>query len=299
MFLNDKIFWIIILSSSAVIDYFVEYPNKIHPVVFTGKFISFFDNHRLAKKPIGEFINGMLAIIVVIIIWIFILYLINLLPIYVKIIIYIYIMKSTFSIGELGRSIKRCETDDLESLRNHTSMIVSRDVKNLDNDHLYSAAFESGSENLVDSVISPLFYFMILGIYGAVIFRVINTADAMIGYRTEKYEYFGKFAARADDVLNFIPARIFGFITIMIKPRRVLNNLKKYKKLKINGMYSMSTVAAIFNVSIEKIGYYFIEGIRFPNIEDLKKLRKFIYVISYFFVVIAITEVLLIGPWWS
>lgn len=299
MLASDRIIWLIVLVSAAVIDYFFEYPNSIHPVVFTGKLISFFDRHRLSRKPGWQFLDGMISLIIIILVWIAVLYIIGLLPPIIRIILYIYILKSTFSVGELAKSIRRCETESENDLRTNVGMIVSRDVKNLDRDHLLSAAFESGSENIVDSVVSPIFYFILFGIYGAVIFRVVNTADAMIGYHSESYEYFGKFSARVDDVLNFIPARIFGFLLLLVKPRRVLNNLRKYRKLKINGMYSMATMAALFDVSIEKVGYYSIAGPRFPGIDDLKKLEKVIFIISYFFIAIAILEVIFVGPWWS
>jgi len=299
LLVNERLLWVITLLTAAIIDYFIEYPNQIHPVVFTGKLISFFDKHRISKKPSYEFLYGMLSIILIIFLWIFIIYSIGFIPIYVRFIIYVYILKSTFSVGALSKAIKKCQIDDTEILRNNVAQIVSRDVKTLDREHLLSAAFESGSENIVDSVISPIFYFMFFGIFGAVIYRVINTADAMIGYHSENYEYFGKFAARADDVLNFIPSRIFGLLVLLLSPTRVSNNLKRYRKLKINGMYSMATVAGLFNVMIEKIDHYRIDGPRFPDIGDLKRLEKFIYAISYFFILIAITEVIIIGPWWS
>ncbi|MEM3206308.1 MAG: adenosylcobinamide-phosphate synthase CbiB [Thermoplasmatales archaeon] len=296
---DNRILWITILASAVILDFFVEYPNKIHPVVFTGKLISFFDNHRFSKNKVWEFINGMFSILVVTAIWIAIMYSVGFLPFYVKAIIYVYILKSTFSIGGLSRAIKKCISEDDNVLRQNVSLIVSRNVSDLDRDHLLSAAFESGSENIVDSVVSPLFYFMLFGILGALVYRIINTADSMIGYRNSRYEYFGKFAARADDVLNFIPARFFAFIVFLLSPRRVLKNLKKYRKLKINGMYSMASMAGLFNVSIEKIGYYMVEGERFPRAEDLRKLVFYIYSISYLMVFLVTTEVIVFGPWWG
>ncbi|MEM0128234.1 MAG: adenosylcobinamide-phosphate synthase CbiB [Thermoplasmatales archaeon] len=296
---ETRILWITILASAVVLDFFVEYPNKFHPVVFTGKLISFFDNHRFSNNKVWEFVNGMLSVLAVTAIWIVIMYPIGFLPFYFKAIIYIYILKSTFSIGGLARAIKKCISEDDDVLRKNVSLIVSRNVSDLDRDHLLSAAFESGSENVVDSVISPLFYFMLFGILGALVYRIINTADSMIGYRISRYEYFGKFAARADDVLNFIPARFFAFIVFLFSPERVLRNLKKYRKLKINGMYSMASMAGLFNVSIEKIGYYTVKGERFPITEDLRKLVFYIYSISYLMVFLVMIEVIAVGPWWG
>ncbi|MEM4071569.1 MAG: adenosylcobinamide-phosphate synthase CbiB, partial [Thermoplasmata archaeon] len=221
---------------------------------------------------------------------------------WIRFIIYIYVLKSTFSIGALIRHVKKCSTDNLETLRHNVSMIVSRDVNKLDAAHLYSAAIESGAENIVDSVIGPLFYFLLFGIFGAVIYRIINTADAMIGYRSEKYEYFGKFAARADDVLNFIPARILGAFLILYSRRKVLNNYRAYRKLKINGMYSIAGFAALLNLTLEKPGYYKIPGARDPERKDLKHAIEYIAFFSYLFVFIVLIILVSMNgsiSWWS
>lgn len=291
--------WVLIVLVALIIDFIFEYPNKIHPVAWTGRLLGLFDNHRLSSTHRGEFINGMTSVLVTILIWMIVLYFTGLLPLTIRTIIEIYILKSTFSIGGLVKSVRRCETDDTETLRRNVAQIVSRDVTNLDQNHLYSAAFESGAENLVDSVVSPLFYFALFGIWGAVVFRIVNTADAMIGYRNDKYEFYGKFAARADDVLNFLPSRIFALIVMVASPRHVYKNLKNYSKLKINGMYSMATVAAVFDVKIEKIGHYYVDGRSFPNERSLRKLEYAIYLISYSLFFVLIGVVYFHGTWWS
>lgn len=299
MLLTGREIWVLIILASLGIDFLVEYPNIIHPVAWTGKIIKAFDDHRLFSGHAGEFVNGMLSVIVAIAVWSSAIYLIHFLPLLPRIAVTIFILKSTFSIGGLVRSVRACETGELEKLRRNTGLIVSRNVENLDMDHLYSAAFESGAENLVDSVISPLFYFALFGLYGAVIFRIVNTADAMIGYRNKKYEFYGKFAARMDDVMNFIPSRLLALIILLLSPKRVISNLKKYRKLKLNGMYSMATMAALFRVRIEKIGYYYVDGPSFPDIGKLKMLERAIYGISYSLFLIISTVVYFYGAWWS
>jgi len=295
--------WYLIFIIAVLIDILVEYPNIIHPVAWIGKFINFFDARRKKKSNSIEFAEGLVLIIVTAMLASLFLYLITKIPNYwIRGIIYIYVLKSTFSIGALARHVRRCGTDNIETLRYNASMIVSRDVKSLDAAHLYSAAIESGAENIVDSVIGPLFYFLLFGIYGAVIYRVINTADAMIGYRSEKYEYFGKFAARCDDVLNFIPARILGAFLVLYSRRRVLENYRDYRKIKINGMYAIAGFAALLNITLEKPGYYKIPGARYPVMEDIKKAIKYMLFFSYLFVFIVLIILVMMNgniSWWS
>ncbi|WP_270731984.1 adenosylcobinamide-phosphate synthase CbiB [Shimia sp. Alg240-R146] len=88
------------------------------------------------------------------------------------------------------------------------AMIVSRDTAAMDQSDVARSAIESAAENLSDGVIAPAFWFLIAGLPGLLIYKAINTADSMIGYRTERYEQFGKAAAKLDDLLNWIPARL-------------------------------------------------------------------------------------------
>ncbi|WP_204112329.1 adenosylcobinamide-phosphate synthase CbiB [Shimia biformata] len=86
--------------------------------------------------------------------------------------------------------------------------IVSRDTSDMDQSAVSRSAIESAAENLSDGVVAPAFWFLVAGLPGLLIYKAINTADSMIGYRTDRYEEFGKAAARLDDLLNFIPARL-------------------------------------------------------------------------------------------
>jgi len=112
------------------------------------------------------------------------------------------------------RDIKIGLRKNIETGRKKVAMIVGRDTDRMDEDAVCRAAIESGSENLNDAVIAPLFWFMLFGPLGAIFFRISNTLDAMVGHRNKKYETFGKFSARVDDVLNFIPARLCSLLII-------------------------------------------------------------------------------------
>jgi adenosylcobinamide-phosphate synthase len=92
--------------------------------------------------------------------------------------------------------------------RRAVAMIVGRDVRGMDGPAITRGAIESGAENFSDGVIAPAFWFAIGGLPGLLVYKVVNTADSMIGYRTKKYENFGWAAAKLDDVLNWVPARL-------------------------------------------------------------------------------------------
>ncbi|MEP0960283.1 MAG: adenosylcobinamide-phosphate synthase CbiB [Roseobacter sp.] len=104
---------------------------------------------------------------------------------------------------------------DLATGRSAVAMIVSRDTSGMDESQIARAAIESAAENLSDGVIAPAFWFLVAGLPGLVAYKMVNTADSMIGYRTARYNDFGWAAARLDDVMNLIPARLTaGLISI-------------------------------------------------------------------------------------
>ncbi|MEM9157678.1 MAG: adenosylcobinamide-phosphate synthase CbiB [Verrucomicrobiota bacterium] len=115
---------------------------------------------------------------------------------------------------------------NIEKARKRVSYIVGRDTKQMDESDVCRAAIESGSENLNDAVIAPLFWLFILGPAGIFLFRISNTLDAMVGHRNERYELLGKVSARVDDVLNFIPARLCALFILPMKKLSLYTSLK-------------------------------------------------------------------------
>lgn len=111
---------------------------------------------------------------------------------------------------ESGKVRKALEKGSLEDARFWVSRIVGRDVQNLDRDGITRAAVETVAENTSDGVIAPLLFMALFGVLGGFIYKAVNTMDSMVGYRNERYEYFGKAAAKLDDCCNFLPARLTG-----------------------------------------------------------------------------------------
>lgn len=178
-----------------------------------------------------------------------------------------FLLKSTFSIGELRRAALRVkgslDDGDLDGARGQVKSLVSRDTGQLDEPQLVSATVESASENISDSFLAPLLYFLLLGVPGAVAYRIVNTFDAMIGYHG-RYEYLGKFAARLDDVLNFVPARISALLIVAATYLRRKDGKRAWhimlrdrgKTESPNAGWPMSATAGALGTRLEKVGYY-------------------------------------------
>lgn len=111
--------------------------------------------------------------------------------------------------------MEKIDAGNLPAARNFLSMIVGRDTYELDEKHVIMAAVETVAENTCDGCVAPLFYLMLFGPVGGLAYKAVNTMDSMLGYKDEKYIDFGFFAAKADDVANFIPARLSAVLMIV------------------------------------------------------------------------------------
>ena len=115
---------------------------------------------------------------------------------------------------------KIAEFESLEEKRCAVAMLVSRDTEDMSESDIYKAAIETYAENLSDGVVAPLFYLLLFGLPGIVIYKTINTLDSMIGYKNERYEQFGKAAAKLDDIANYIPARLTALLIMWRAKKR-------------------------------------------------------------------------------
>ncbi|MGI0074817.1 MAG: cobalamin biosynthesis protein, partial [Nitrosotalea sp.] len=178
------------------------------------------------------------------------------------------LLKTTIAIKGMEKHASKImdsiSKNDLTGARVNLSMIVKRDTKNLDKQHVISATLESISENIVDGITGPLFYFSIFGLTGAFVYRVVNTADSMIGYKTEIFQNIGWFAANCDKILNFVPSRLTSlvmvFSCIMLKKdwKHSIHIMKRDgpKTESPNAGYPMATLAGALGIKFEKMEHY-------------------------------------------
>jgi adenosylcobinamide-phosphate synthase len=163
----------------------------------------------------------------------------------------------------------------LEAGRSRLGRLVSRDVMQLDESQVRESAIESLAENLNDSVIAPLFWFALFGLPGAVVYRFANTADAMWGYRGfrggQDWEWAGKWAARADDVLSWVPARISALLIALMAGGLPLAHVSREaaQTPSPNSGWPMAAMALAVGVRLRKPGVYALNGEgRAPKTDD-------------------------------
>ncbi len=149
----------------------------------------------------------------------------------------------------------------LEAGRARLAWLVSRDVDALDQREVRESAIESLAENLNDSLVAPLFWFMLLGLPGAAVYRFANTADAMWGYRGERqgrdWTWFGKWAARADDVLSWLPARLTVLLLALAAGRWPQGVVREARRTPSpNSGWPMAAMALLLGVRLAKPGVY-------------------------------------------
>jgi adenosylcobinamide-phosphate synthase len=179
----------------------------------------------------------------------------------------IYVLKSTFALRSLGTSAMDMQVflavSSMGPARRNLSWLCSRDPSGMTTTQLVAATIESVAENASDSLVAPLFYYLLFGLEGAVFYRAVNTLDAMIGYRG-RFEYVGKAAARLDDVMNWVPARLCTFWLLLAgwldrqdvrQAIRILWRDGKNTKSP-NAGRPMAAMAGLLNVQLEKPNHY-------------------------------------------
>jgi adenosylcobinamide-phosphate synthase len=163
-----------------------------------------------------------------------------------------------------GRNVfEALQTGGLGAGRLRLSHIVGRDTAHLNASQIRIAVLETLSENLSDGVVAPLFYYALAGVPGMLTYKMINTLDSMIGYRNERYEQFGKFAARLDDLANFIPARLTAFLMVAVTAsRRGADFIMRYghRHKSPNAGYPEAALAGILDLRFGGANVY--QGIR-------------------------------------
>jgi len=308
--MNLLIDHIAIFILALVIDLTVGDPSekreKFYPIVWISRLMYFFD--RITRRGGDARRERMLGLVYpLLILAIFVLPCLLLLlippalsPVYI--VLGALIFKMTFTIKGLERYGKKVmDASDLEEKREAVGKIVSRDVKGLDDEYLNSATVESIAENLTDSVIAPLFYFSLFGVFGAMIYRVVNTLDAVIGYKTDEYIHLGWFSARTDDLLNYVPERIAAYLILLLSSsktgcrsfrrtiRTVTVNSSNNRDVKVH--LTIVAMSHALQVKLEKKGHYTIGLFERPSVEHIEGAIKIMKRSSLLFAFLCIVTI--------
>lgn len=254
-------------------------PSLPHPVVGFGKMISWGEK-RLNKGRYRLFKGASLSIMLVIISFSFICFLLQwttsihpFITILLSAIVIFYCLAGKTLIVEV-RKVFAALDSSIEEGRSQVSRVVGRDTSTLSPQQIRTAALETLSENLSDGVIAPLFWFMLLGIPGMFAYKMINTLDSMIGYKNERYKDFGCWAARIDDIANYIPARLTALLMILISGKvNLLSFVKEYANQHIspNSGYPEAALAGILNCRFGGTHIYFDKVVVKPYIGEHDK----------------------------
>ena len=303
-----------ILESIAIIGFailldltFGDPKNRYHPTAWIGNFIGnlvpLFKNENVNLEKFG----GILIVLISTAIVGTLLIILNLkldsiigneiISIIVIIIVSAILLKTTIAIRGMEKHAlavtNALENDDIETARANLAMITKRKTKNLNKHNILSGVLESISENTVDGITGPLFYFSLFGLPGAFVYRVINTIDSMVGYKTEMFKNLGWFGANCDNILNYIPSRLTA-MTMVLGAMLLGHDWKNcYEIFKRDGKktdspnagYPMAALAGALGTKLEKIEHYSlgtdIQEITSKKVKDAIVLMKVTSLLFY------------------
>ena len=266
-----------------LLDLLIGDPARLpHPIVWFGKMIAF-GEHRLNRGNHRMLKGGLMSIGLIVLVFAVTWFLCHQLSmIVIDVIIIFYCLAGTTLVREV-RAVFLALDRSLDEGRQQVARIVGRDTSELSAQEVRTAALETLAENLSDGVIAPLFWLAILGVPGMLAYKMVNTLDSMIGYKTERYKDFGCWAAHIDDVANYIPARLTAFLMILATGRLgLLRFVWKYGRnhASPNSGYPEAALASILNCRFGGPHYYFGQlfdkpyigdNDRLLNTEDMKK----------------------------
>jgi adenosylcobinamide-phosphate synthase len=289
-----------LLSGAFLLDLAIGDPRWFpHPVILMGKAIAWEEKILWVDKPQRDFLSGMVSALIVMGLsagaaW-GISLAFALLPAPISFVATVFLASTTIATRSLMDAVGAIEPPlrggDIVHARQQLSHIVGRETSSLNEDKVLRAGLESLAESTCDGIVAPLFYLFLGGIPLAMLYKAVNTLDSMIGYRTERYLYFGKFAARLDDAFNFLPARLTAVFMIVATVVVRLNTTLACRvlwrdhanHLSPNAGYPEAALAGAFGIRLGGPSIYFGREIQKPyigkdfmpaKIEMLKEARS-------------------------
>ena len=207
---------------------------------------------------------------------------------------------------------KAFEEGDTEKARKAVSMIVGRDTASLTAEGITKAAVETVAENTSDGVTAPLIFAALFGVSGGFLYKAVNTMDSMVGYKNDKYLYFGRFAAKCDDVFNFIPARITAYFMIISSFILGLDGKNAFKiflrdrfnHASPNSAQTEAVCAGALDVMLAGDAYYFGklykkktigDNIRKIELKDIKNANNLMYMTSVLILIVLSILLYIVG----
>ena len=270
--------------------FFGDPANLPHPIVYFGKAIAALEkrfNCGTGRRVKGAIVAIALVALVFAASWLLLHYAFRLsygLGLALSI-IGVFFCLAGKTLSDEVRMVFEAVDESLEKGRTQVGRIVGRDTSELSAQEIRTAALETLAENLSDGVVAPLFWCALFGVPGMLAYKMVNTLDSMIGYRNERYREFGCFAARLDDVANWIPARITALLMAVVAPKRdsqgrkmksfreVLRFVRRYgsQHLSPNSGYPEAALAGILNCRFGGPHNYFGEEVYKPYIGEIHK----------------------------
>ena len=285
-----------------------------HPVRFIGNLISLLEKvirRFISKTKRGEYIGGIILTAIVVsismVIPLIIILIAKTINKYLALIVESFMCYQILATKSLKvESMKvydELAKNDLPSARKAVSMIVGRDTKDLTFSGVAKAAVETVAENTSDGIIAPMIFIAIGGAPMGFFYKAINTLDSMVGYKNEKYMNFGRFAAKLDDVVNYLPARISAYQMILssfflkydYKNAFKIYKRDRYNHASPNSAQTESVCAGALDIQLAGNAYYFGklyekptigDHIREINYDDIKKANRLLYCTSFISIVI-------------
>ena len=266
---------LLVLLVGWIADLVMGDPERLpHPIVWFGKAIAWFE--RLLNKGRGRRVKGIITALLlmgtVYAAMFFLLRWIDGVDKYagmaVKAILVFYCLAGTTLIREVKKVFEAVDCS-LEEGRKQVARIVGRDTSELSEQEVRIAALETLAENLSDGVVAPVFWYGILGVPGMMAYKMVNTLDSMIGYRTQRYREFGWCAAHIDDVANYLPARLTTLLMLTVTGRfRLLNFVTWFGRehASPNSGYPEAALAGILDCRFGGPHTYFGEVVNKPYI---------------------------------